>query len=76
VTRTIAFDPGALLRLDVARTVADDGQEQLVEAILHRLDDGRFRLMMLDDGGDAVGSVTLRSDFLTALSSAAQRAAA
>lgn len=76
MTTSVAFDPGALLRLEVARSIADNGQEQLVEAILHRHDDGRLELKLIDDDGEAIGSVTLRADFLSTVLAAGAREAA
>lgn len=61
---TIAFDPGAQLQLELARTLRDDGQPQLVEATLEHRDDGRLELHLTGDEGESYGSLILRSDFL------------
>lgn len=63
---TVGFDPEARLRLALDRTVPDNGEEQLVEAILRDVD-GTLELGLWDEDGCSVGSITLRQDFLDAL---------
>lgn len=64
MTTSIAYDPGARVTLALTRKLADDGQEQLAESVLRRLETGELELSIYDDDGDVAARVVLREGFL------------